>query len=396
MSKVVIVGAGVSGVICAIYAKKNGNDVTLLERNDEILKKLLITGNGRCNYFNDNQDINNYHSNDMEILSNIITKENTDELLKFYEEIGIVCNVKNGYYYPYTNQAISVKYALLNKLEQLNVNIITNYYVENIKKDNNKFVINNDIVCDKLVISTGSKAYPKTGSDGNGYSLLDKFNLNISDINPSLVQLICDDKYLKKLSGIRCEAKVSFYLEDKFISSQTGQLQLTDYGLSGICIFNLSHLFYKYDKEKYIKINFIPYIESVDELIKYLDKRQTIMNALKISDLLNGILNYKLIGVILNKSNIKDINYSKLTNEEKITLCKNINSYFVLITSTKSFDSAQVCSGGLYLSEINLNMESKKIKNLYITGELLDVDGICGGYNLTFAFISGFLAGKNI
>ena len=397
MGKVVIIGGGFSGVISAIYASKN-NGVTILERNDDILKKLLMTGNGRCNYFNENQNIDNYHSNTLELIKDIINENNINELLKFYKEIGIVPKIKNGYYYPFSNQALSVKNALVNKLKEANVNIITNYYVEKVIKDGDKFIINDDIACDKLIISTGSKAYPKTGSDGNGYDILKSFNLNISDINPALVPLVSDNKYLKELSGIRCDAKVSFYLDNEFIKSDIGELQLTDYGLSGICIFNLSYLFYKYNGKKTIKVNFIPFIKTKEELINYLYERNKMMNNnKKVSELLNGIINTKLISAIIKNSNIKDIMYKSLDGEEKNRLCESLNSFEFNIISTKSFDKSQVVNGGLYLDEIDINtMQVKKVKNLYVIGELLDIDGICGGYNLTHSFISGYLAGKSI
>ena len=396
MSKVAIMGGGFSSVISAIYASKT-NEVIILERNEDILKKILITGNGRCNYFNDNQSIDNYNSNNIEYIKELINENNLNELKKFYNEIGIVPRIINGYYYPYSNQALSVKEALVSKLKEANVKIITNYYVESIKKDNNKFIINDDIICDKVIIATGGSSYPITGSDGNGYNLLKKFNLKVSDIHPSLTPLICDDKYLKKLSGIRSQVKVSFYNDDKLIKEEQGELQLTDYGLSGICIFNLSNLFYRYYGKKEIHINFMPFIKSKVELIKYLNDRDNLMNNKLLSELLNGILNNKLISVIIDKSNLKDIKYKSLDDSEKDILCENIINYVMKINDTKSFNKSQVTMGGLYLDEININtMESKIIKNLYVVGELLDIDGICGGYNLTHCFITGYLAGKNI
>ena len=397
MSKVIIVGGGFSGVISAIEAAKRYKDVTIIERNSEILKKLLMTGNGRCNYFNENQSLDNYHSYNEELIKDIINKETLDELNKFYEEIGIYPKIKNGYYYPFSNQALSVKNALVNKLKELNVNIITDYYVEDIKNENNEFIINDEIKCDKLIISTGSKAYPKTGSDGNGYNLLKKLGLKISEINPALVSLVSDDKNLKDLSGVRCDAKISFYSDDKFIKSEEGELQLTDYGISGICVFNLSHLFYRIKGKKKVLINFMPFIDNEVDLIKYLDNRNNIMNNKKVSELLNGILNNKVIKAIIKKSNINDISYKSLSLIEKENLCKTILNYEMDILSTKSFDKAQTCMGGVYLSEIDTHtMKVKNIDNLYITGEVLDCDGVCGGYNLTFAFITGFKAGTNI
>ncbi|MBP3635923.1 MAG: aminoacetone oxidase family FAD-binding enzyme [Bacilli bacterium] len=398
MSKVVIIGGGVSGVVSAIYAKRKGNKVTILERNSDILKKLLMTGNGRCNYFNVDQSINHYHSNNMDIVNKIITGDNVNELLKFYDEIGIVYKIKNGYYYPYSNQAVSVKDALKSELKALNVEVICDYLVNDIKYDNNKFIINDELSCDKLIISTGSKAYPKTGSDGMGYKFLKNFSHNITKVNPALVQIKSNNKFLKDLSGVRCEAKVSLYDNDKLLKEDIGELQLTDYGLSGICVFNISYLVNKNDNDKYALVNFIPFISTKEEFINYINKRNKLVNNRTIYEVLEGILNKKIVSVILKTSNINfDVKLEDLTNKEIDKLATNIITYKFNITGTNSFDKSQVCSGGVILSEINPeNMMSKIVDNLYVTGELLDVNGDCGGYNLTFAFISGYLAGSDI
>ena len=395
MSKVVVIGGGFSGVVSAIYASVK-NEVIILERNDTILKKLLLTGNGRCNYFNDNQELDNYSSNEESLISKIINEKNIEELKKFYNRIGIVPKIKNGYYYPFSNQALSVKKALVSKLEEGKVKIITDYYVDSIKKEDNKFIINDDITCDKLILSTGGASYTSTGSDGNGYEILKKLNLKVSDIYPSLTSFVCDDSNLKKLSGVRCEAKVSIYSGNKMLKEEQGELQLTDYGVSGICIFNISNLYYKYSGKKEVHINFMPFINSKDELIMYLDNRDKTMNYKKLSELLNGILNTKIINIIIDKSNLRDIKYKSLSLKEKEKLAGNILNYTMEILDTKSFEKAQVTKGGLLLSEVDNNMMVKKIKDLYVTGELLDIDGICGGYNLTHSFITGFLAGFDV
>jgi len=395
MSKVAIIGGGFSGVISSIYASKL-NEVTIFERNNDILKKLLLTGNGRCNFFNSNQGINYYHSNNMEYLSKIINDENMKELINFYKSIGIEFKEKDGYFYPYSNQAISVKNALINKLKETNVEIKTDYYVENIEINNNKFIINNEYEFDKVIISTGGSSYPITGSDGNMYGILKDLGIKITNIYPALTPLITDDKYLKELSGVRNMANISFYGNDKLIKEEEGELQLTDYGISGICVFNLSYLYNIY-KNSYVLINFIPFINSKEELLKYLDDKDKLMGEKTISELLNGVINNKIINVIIKKSNLKDIKYKNLDKNEKETLLNNIFSYRMNITDIKGFNKSQVTMGGVELSEINMNtMEVKKIPNLYITGELLDIDGICGGYNLTHSFITGYIAGKSI
>lgn len=399
--KVVIVGSGPSGLASAIYAKKNNNEVIILERNNDICKKILLTGNGKCNYFNENQDITHYHSSNDNLISDIITEKNLNDILVFFDELGIVPKIKNGYYYPYSNQASSVKQVLLSKIDELGIKVIYDYLVTDIKKENDKFIINNDIICDKLILSTGSKAYPKTGSDGNGYNLVKNFNHNINKIMPALVKLKSDDKYLKELKGIRSECKISIYKDNEFIKSETGEIQLTDDAISGICVFNLSYLANKYIESKnnvHILVNFIPFIDDKDELLKYLDDRCKKIKNKKMKEFFDGLLNYKLSNVILKKSNINlDSYYKDLSKKEKETLVSNINSYDFNIISSYSYDNSQVCMGGVPLDEINLlTMESKKEKNLYIIGELLDVNGDCGGYNLTFAFITGMLAGISI
>ena len=205
--KVCIIGGGISGVICAIKASKN-NDVTIIERNNTLLKKLLLTGNGRCNYFNSNMDISNFNSN--ENLSDFITEENINKVLAFYDSIGIIPKIKNGYYYPYSNTALSIKEALIKELNNNKVKVITDTLVENITKVEDKFLINNELY-DKVVLSTGSKAYPKTGSDGIGYKLLEDFKLNIINVVPSLTPLIGSEKYFNDWNGIRVDAEVSLY-----------------------------------------------------------------------------------------------------------------------------------------------------------------------------------------
>ncbi|MBP3461932.1 MAG: aminoacetone oxidase family FAD-binding enzyme [Bacilli bacterium] len=395
--KVAIIGGGISGVIASIYASEN-NEVTILERNNTLLKKLLLTGNGRCNYFNSNQNISNYNSSDLDLLKEIITEENIEKALNFYNNIGIIPKIKDGYYYPYSNKAESMKESLIKEVELNNIKVITNYLVENIEIRNNKFIINNELYFDKVIISTGSYAAPKTGSDGIGYKLLNKLNLDIIKPLPALVQLKGNETYFKEWNGIRSYAKVSLYENNKFIKEEVGELQLTNYGLSGICIFNLSgRLKIGLDKgnKESIRINFLPFVTDIEE---FLINRNKLLKNRNIIELLESIINYKLIKIILKEANIKeDKSFDELNNLEKEKLFNNLINFNVDIRDTNDFDSSQVCSGGLDLNEINTKtMETKKIKNLYVIGELLDIDGLCGGYNITASTISAILAGENI
>ena len=390
MSKVAIIGGGYSGVISAIYASNN-NEVTILERNSTLLKKLLLTGNGRCNYFNSVMSLDKFHSNTKKAIENIITMDNIEELDNFFINLGLFPKVKNGYYYPYSNQATSVKDLLIGKLNELNVNIKTDYLVEKIEKKNNKFIINNELEFDKVIISTGGKAYPKTGSDGIGYDLLKGFGHKITRLSPSLVQITSDNKYLKELSGIRCDANLTLFDKNKKIKEEFGELQFTDYGISGICTFNISSYLRDGIDNKKLLVNFMPFgIKEFNLFMK--GSNNTIFERLE------GILNYKLVKVILKLSNIKeDEKWKKIGTEQKEDLINYLFNYEVKITGTKSFDQSQVTAGGLDLKEINTKtMESNLVDDLYVTGEVLDLDGDCGGYNLTLCFITGYIAGVHV
>ena len=402
--KIVIVGCGASGIACAIVAKRNGLDVTVLERNSSALKKLLITGNGRCNYFNDDFTIEHFYSSDMDVLDKIITFDNKESILEFFSSVGIVPNVKNGYYYPYSNQASSIKETLLTEAINLGVNFIYDAYVSSVIKSNNKFIIKcNDfeLECDKVIISSGSCAYPKTGSDGNGYSLVSNLGHNVNEVLPSLVPLAGEGSFLKRWEGVRCFSIVSLYADGKFIKKEEGEIQLTSYGISGICVFNISGLANKYlslGKEVFVKINFVSFVSSSSDFIKWLDERDNRLLDRTISQHLDYILNYKLVNTVLSYLKIDgDSLWKDLDFESKKLLAECLTSFNFTVLGSKSFDNSQVCLGGVLLSEINpLTMESLIVPGLYLTGELLDVCGDCGGYNLGFAFISGMIAGGSL
>ncbi|MBO5414902.1 MAG: aminoacetone oxidase family FAD-binding enzyme [Bacilli bacterium] len=405
MKKIVIVGGGASGLVTAIYAKNENNEVIVLEKNDICGKKILATGNGRCNYYNDNQDITNYYSKNIECLKEIITKDNLEKVNNLFTKLGIIPKIKNGYYYPLSNQASSIRNILENKVKELGIKIITNFNVEKIEKENNKFIISSldkKIEADKVVIATGSFASIKNESEVIGYKILKEFNHKIEKVLPTLVQLKGNETYFKDWNGVRSDVTLKLFEDDNFIKEESGEIQLTDYGISGICTFNISGYVSRglnNNKNEIVQIDFLPTIGNNRlELLNFLEERNNKLNSYNIVDLFEGILNNKLIKTILKVSNIDSgKTYDELTTEEKETLSSNIKEFKIKITGTNDFSKAQTCTGGLILDEINLNtMESKLVKDLYIVGELIDVDGVCGGYNLTFAWLSGILAGSDI
>lgn len=403
--KIGIIGGGASGIFTAINAKTPNNEVIIFERNKECGKKLLITGNGRCNYWNDDQELFHYQSKNNSEIEKIINSDTEEEVLNIFERLGIIPKIKNGYYYPFSNQALTIKNALLKELENSNIIIKDEFLVKNIKLNNSKFLVISDdeqVEIDKLVIATGSFAYPKTGSDGMGYIFLKKFGHSIVEVLPSLVSLNAKGNFFKRWSGIRTDVKLSLFEDDCFVREEIGEVQLTNYGISGICTFNLSNkiargLFER--KKEVIKINFLPFLE-FDSLNQYIEwfKTQTNVTNKNIRDLLNSILNDKLVQIILSKSFIdSNKSFFELNIKDQEKLINSCIWFDLEIESTKTFNDAQVCSGGIVLDEINLDtMESKIIPNLYIVGELLDLTGDCGGYNLGIAFRTGLIAGRSI
>ena len=398
MKDVLIIGGGAAGLTAAIIAARRNKKVTILERNEKCGKKILITGNGKCNYWNENQSITHYHSSNKKLLENIINEENEKKVLQFFESLGIVPIIKNGYYYPTSQQALTINHALTYEAKRLNIEIINNITVTDILKDE-IFIINpkkENIKAKKIILATGSKAAPKTGSDGIGYELAKKLNHNIIAPKPALVQLIAEENYLKKWNGIRIDATLKLYENNKFIKEETGQLQLTDYGISGIVTFNLSQYIAKNINkyEEKITINFMPWLK--EDPNKWL-KKQIQISKLPINETLERIFNYKLVDIFLKKAKIKTNDWNKLNEKEYSSLIRTLTNFELIIKDTCSYEKAQVCSGGIPLTEINLKkMESNKTPNLYFAGEIIDVNGDCGGYNLGFAWISGITAGENI
>lgn len=397
MSKVVIIGAGASGILAALRASKK-NDVTIIEGNDKIGKKILITGNGKCNFWNDKINISKYNTDNREILDNILKNK---EIVYNYliRDLGIYPYTKSGYIYPASQTAASINETFKRELAKNNIEVLFNLKVVDIipNKNNVELILSDStkIVADNVIIATGSKAAFKTGSDGSGYELLSKLNLNINQISPSLVPLISDDKFLGDWKNIRTNVKLKIKDDDKIIKEEVGEIQLTDYGISGIVTFNISSLISNtlINQEKTnVYIDFFPYNDNIFDI---LNKKNEFMGNPSIEALLETMFHYKLIHIFLSLANI-DKNAKWNSIKDKSILVNIIKNFRLNIIGTKDYDQAQVCRGGLSLKEIDNTFKLNKYKNISVIGELLDVDGICGGYNLAFAFISGYLAGEHI
>lgn len=392
--RIIVIGGGASGIVASIFSKRDNNEVIVLERNSKCLKKLLITGNGKCNFFNDDFSFEHYYSDSKNL--SFINDSNKRKVLDFFSSIGVVPRIKNGYYYPNSNQSYSVYNSLLKEASLRGVEIKNDVKVLNIVKKNNSFIVstnNGDFFCDKVIVSTGGKSYPKTGSEGDGYIFGKSFGHKIVPVYPSLVGLVSNNKFFKDLSGVRCDACVS--LGSK---SEIGEVQFTDYGLSGICIFNLSNIASRIGNCS-VKINFLyNFVNNYSDFCKLFDDINKCVVGRSITEILEGYLNYKIVNVILKLCKINsDRSWNSLSGDEKKSLFSTLTSFNVDVIGTKGFDVAQVSLGGISLDDIDIrSFESKIVSGLYFTGEVLDVTGDCGGFNLGFAFLSGMIAGKSV
>ena len=400
MSKYIIVGAGASGLVCAINLKRKNNDVIVLEKNDKSGKKILATGNGHCNYYNEDQNLKHYHSSDNSLIEKLINPHTNKKVLEFFSSIGIVPRIKNGYYYPYSNAAVSIQNTLVEECTRLGITIYNNVFVEDIIKDNDKFiVITNEkkYEAEKVVISTGSNASLK--EENNMYGVLEKLGHKIIKPLPALTRLNLKESFLKEWSGIRNDVEIKILVDEIEERKEYGEILYTDNGISGIVTMQLSNIAaYSIDNNKKVEViinNMISFCKTRNDFIELMNERNTILKNRSISQLLDSYMNYKLVNVLIKRVGINpNISWNKLSDRDKNILASSFVELRLNIISTDSIAKAQTVSGGVVLSEINLNnMESKIVNNLYLTGEVIDLFGDCGGYNLTIAWTTGLQVG---
>lgn len=392
---VVIVGAGASGMAAAYHiakSLKSKKKIYILEHKESPGKKLLATGNGRCNFTNDVIDAESFRGEAPEFAYNIVKKYNKEWLIGFMADLGIIHTQINGYYYPRSLQASTVLNSFLFKFREFGVSIELGVHADNIKKEREQFIINTnrDTYSAKyVVLATGGKAYKTLGSDGSGYKLAKNLGHNTGKLYPSLTGIKMEGLSFKTCSGVRTKGNIKLYSGKELIKENYGEIQFTDYGISGIPVFQISRYAVKTsDKDKYIHIDFAPEY-SEDTLYETLKEISEKNPEKPLSDIINAIIPYKLAKALCDKC--------KNESSGPDAVCRLIKNLRLKVKELMPFDKAQVTAGGVYTDTINnTTMESLICNGLYITGELLDIDGNCGGYNLHFAFASGACAGMDI
>lgn len=400
--QIVIVGGGASGLVAAITAARNGAEVTIIEQKDQLGKKILSTGNGRCNLTNAYMELDCFRSDDMSIVANVLKQFGYQDTISFFEELGVILKDRQGYVYPISDQASAILEVLCMELDKLKVNVVLEESVKDIRKNAQNFWVitkKSSYTCDSVILATGGKAAPILGSDGSGYEIAKSFGHTISPVVPALVQLVGKGNYFKQVSGVRTNTTVNLLVDGKIIASDTGELQLTNYGISGIPVFQVSRYAAKAlhdNKSVTAEIDFLPTMKE-DELIHYISTRKETHGQRKAEEFFIGMLHSKVATMLLKEAYIPlHISANEIRDDKWEKLIAYIKHFKIEIIETKSFEQAQICAGGVRTNEVNSNtMESNYANGLHLTGELLDVDGICGGYNLQWAWATGYIAGKN-
>lgn len=470
-NRVGVIGGGAAGMAAAISAAAGGAQVTLLEGNDRLGKKLLSTGNGKCNLGNEKLDLEEYYTGSPELLEKCLNRFGTKETLSFFQGIGLMTGSRRGYLYPLCQQASAVLDVLRHEVAARGIDVVTECKAESIRCDRETGRLRvsgsgREFQFDKVILACGGCAAPRTGSDGSGFTLARQLGHSLVPVVPALVQLRCREDYFKSVAGVRADAVLTVLHQGRQAAQERGELLLTDYGLSGIPVFQLSRVVnyilledgFRKDsgdggnraagrgvraderdavcrgrrvdgrdaagrgrhaderdaagrsradgeredinkdgnKDVEIRINLLPdYTEDVFlQLIE--DRKRDLMRGHRtVEEFFAGMLHKKLMLLFIRLAGLKPAESAAGADQGKLLqvyrLCRR---WSVHVTGSNSYDNAQVCAGGVPLEEVTDDLESKKAPGVYFAGEILDVDGKCGGYNLQWAWCSGHLAGR--
>jgi len=404
---VAVIGGGPAGMIAAGRAGKLGSRVVLIEKNDSLGIKLLITGKGRCNITNKKDGlkemINRFGKNG-KFLFSPFSKFGADETIKFFESKGLKTKIeRGGRVFPLSDKSRDVLNILINYLRKGNVNVVINSEVKKIIKKQNrieKVVLKNneEIIADNFIICTGGKSHPITGSTGDGYKWAKKLGHTVIDVSPSIVPIIVRERYMKDLEGLSLKnVEINIYKDNKKINSRFGEAIFTDNGMSGPIILDMSK---EIGKELpgniRIQIDFKPALDFV-KLDKRIQRDFEKSSKKLFKNGLGELLPKKLIPVIVRLSEINpDKKVNSVTKEERRKLLHLLKEFSLEVKELESFKRAIITSGGIKLSEIHQKtMKSKLIDNLYFAGEILNLDGPTGGYNLQVCWATGYIAGES-
>ena len=409
---VAVIGGGAAGMMAAIEAARAGAIVTLIEKNAQLGKKLGTTGNGRCNYTNLNMvdriggKFRGFHPEFAEAALDVLPPE---AVLDWFREIGVEPRFRGSYVYPNSDQASAVVDALREELHRLSVKVHYNAEVKSVQRvDDTYFLIqcvDAVVKADRVILAAGSKAAPKTGSNGDGYFIARKLGHRIVPYVPALCGIRCAGDAFKALAGIRTEAALELVVDGHCVDREAGELQLVEYGISGIPVFQLSRYAayaLQEGKKAAVYINFLPGFtdkaeDPKERALQLFQQRQQRLVGRKMESFFTGLLHQKLGQLLLRMANVRpEIPVAELSEKQLRSLASLSVRFKAECVEMNGFQQAQVVAGGVDTSEVDpRTMASRLVPGLYFAGEVLDIDGICGGYNLQWAWASGYVAGRH-
>lgn len=400
--EIAVIGGGAAGMTAAVFAAAAGAAVTVFEKNDRVGKKILSTGNGRCNFSNENMDVAFFRGSGTALADNILDRFGVAQTKDFFSSLGMRIRDRGGYLYPASDQASTVLDLLRYELARRNIVVHTGEAVRELSCDRNKekFLVRGQKKSgyyDAVILACGGCAAPNTGSDGDGFRLAKQFGHRIITPVPALVALRCKEKFYKQAAGVRCDAGLTLRVAGKTVCEERGELQLTDYGISGIPTFQISRFAARALLEKksaVVRISFLPDFDEADSEAFFQSRlREACEDTMDV--FVTGIVNKKIGRMLLKLAGIRE------TEKAKDVLPAAFDRLWRLycgleteVSGTNGFDKAQVSAGGVDCGEVTDSLMSKRQPGLYFAGEILDIDGICGGYNLQWAWSSGAVAGK--
>ena len=414
--RVAVIGGGASGCMAAITAAQAGADVHIFEKNEKPGKKLYATGNGRCNLTNLHMDDSCYHTrtadkNGSSLIHSAIERYSPADQIRFFADLGVPVYDRDGYVYPRTNQAQTVVRALEKRIAALGIRVHTGCPVRKIRRsqqgtkaDDAVFYVDcNDREArafDTVILCTGGMAGPQYGTTGDGYRLAASFSHKISTPLPALTALECKGQFLKRAAGVRCRAAVTLYTgnDKKQIREgrEEGEVQMTDYGISGIPVMQISGTAARLLESKqrvFVQIDFLPEF-SDSAFSDEIERRMREDRSQMLGDLFLGLVHKKILDLLLAEKGLQAEMKARRIDDAGIRqILQSMREYTLEVIQVKSFKQAQVTSGGILLEDTDADFQSRLQPGLFFAGEVLDVDGRCGGYNLQWAFATGYIAG---
>ena len=396
---VIVIGGGASGLMAAITAAKGGHSVTLLERQARVGRKLLSTGNGRCNLTNLNMGLPYYHGQDTAFIRPAFETLSLDATLDFFHGLGLLTTVEdNGRVYPYSDQAGSVVDVLRFAADAAGVTTRAGFEVTGLKKTKRGFTVlsaEETLPADRVIVCCGGMAGGKLGGTRSGYELLQSLGHSITKLYPALVQIKTDNTYVKALKGVRANAALRLCRGRDTVAASQGEVQFTEFGVSGPAVFELSRTAATEKGSLTIHLDLLPQLSAVD-MEAMLRQRIAFMVELTAENLLAGMLHNRLGRTILRYAGYSLTDpVAFLSSADLKKVSKAIKDFSLPVIGVLGFDGAQVTVGGIRTAEFDpATLQSRLVPGLYAAGEVLDIDGDCGGYNLQWAWSSGYLAGQ--